>query len=90
MFKRLSRVFRSFFGFFISVAEDPELILEQNIRTLMAVPLQTRDQIIGIIYVDSPSVLREFTKDDLNARRRIGHRDSAMPHPIFQCQGWRV
>jgi len=41
-------------------------IVEQHIRTLMAVPLQTRDQIIGIIYVDSPSLLREFTKDDLN------------------------
>jgi phage shock protein A len=34
MFKRLSRVFRSFFGFFISVAENPELILEQNIRDM--------------------------------------------------------
>jgi sigma-B regulation protein RsbU (phosphoserine phosphatase) len=41
-------------------------IVEQNIRTLMAVPLQTRDQIIGIIYVDSPSLLREFAKDDLS------------------------
>jgi serine phosphatase RsbU (regulator of sigma subunit) len=41
-------------------------IVEQNIRTLMAVPLQTRDKIIGIIYVDSPSLTREFTKDDLN------------------------
>src|SRR5208282_5496968 len=34
MFRRLSRMMRSFFGFFISVAEDPELILEQNIRDL--------------------------------------------------------
>jgi len=41
-------------------------IVEQNIRTLMAVPLHTRTRIIGIIYVDSPSVVREFTKDDLN------------------------
>jgi serine phosphatase RsbU (regulator of sigma subunit) len=41
-------------------------IVEQNIRTLMAVPLQTRDQIIGIIYVDSPSLQREFSKDDLS------------------------
>lgn len=41
-------------------------IVEQNIRTLMAVPLQTREKIIGLIYVDSPSLLREFTKDDLN------------------------
>ena len=31
---RLSRIFRSFFGFFISIAEDPELILEQNIRDM--------------------------------------------------------
>ena len=34
MFNRLSRMFRSFFGFFISVAENPELILEQNIRDM--------------------------------------------------------
>src|SRR5512142_2653941 len=34
MFRRLSRVFRSFIGFFISVAENPELILEQNIRDM--------------------------------------------------------
>jgi phage shock protein A len=34
MFQRLSRMLRSFFGFFISVAEDPELILEQNIRDM--------------------------------------------------------
>jgi phage shock protein A len=34
MFRRFSRVLRSFFGFFISVAENPELILEQNIRDM--------------------------------------------------------
>src|ERR1700724_1677519 len=34
MFRRLSRVFRSFIGFFISVAENPEMILEQNIRDM--------------------------------------------------------
>jgi len=34
MWNRLSRMFRSFFGFFISVAENPELILEQNIRDM--------------------------------------------------------
>src|SRR5215510_14641912 len=34
MFKRLGRMFSSFFGFFISVAENPELILEQNIRDM--------------------------------------------------------
>src|SRR3984893_4963814 len=34
MWQRLSRVVRSFVGFFISVAEDPELILQQNIRDM--------------------------------------------------------
>src|ERR1700722_4180337 len=34
MWQRLSRVVRSFMGFFISVAEDPELILQQNIRDM--------------------------------------------------------
>ncbi len=41
-------------------------IVEQNIRTLMAVPLQTRETIIGLIYLDSPSLSREFSKDDLS------------------------
>ncbi len=41
-------------------------IVEQNIRSLIAVPLQTGTEIIGIIYVDSPSILRPFNKDDLN------------------------
>jgi phage shock protein A len=30
----MRRVFRSMFGWMISAAEDPELILEQNIRDL--------------------------------------------------------
>ena len=41
-------------------------IIESNIRTLMAVPLQTRDCLVGLLYVDSPSHLRQFSKDDLN------------------------
>ena len=41
-------------------------IVEQNIRSLMAVPLQTGKAIIGIIYIDSPSILRQFSTDDLN------------------------
>ena len=34
MWNRLTRALRSFIGFFISVAENPELILEQNIRDM--------------------------------------------------------
>ncbi len=34
MWRRLGRVVRSFIGFFISAAENPEIILEQNIRDM--------------------------------------------------------
>jgi phage shock protein A len=34
MWQRFSRMIRSFVGFFISVAEDPELILQQNLRDM--------------------------------------------------------
>ena len=41
-------------------------ISEQQIQTMMAVPLQTEDRVIGLIYVDSRSFVRSFTPDDLN------------------------
>jgi sigma-B regulation protein RsbU (phosphoserine phosphatase) len=41
-------------------------IVQQKVSTLMAVPLQTKDRIIGLIYVDSPSKFRAFSKDDLS------------------------
>jgi serine phosphatase RsbU (regulator of sigma subunit) len=40
-------------------------IVAQKVRSMIAVPLQTNDRVIGIIYVDSPDMIREFTKDDL-------------------------
>ena len=41
-------------------------IVEQKVRTLMAVPLQTEKRTIGLIYVDSPNMFRAFTNDDLS------------------------
>src|SRR5262249_40885981 len=41
-------------------------IVEQKVHTMMAVPLQTHERIIGLIYLDSPFILREFTKDVLS------------------------
>jgi serine phosphatase RsbU (regulator of sigma subunit) len=41
-------------------------IMEGEVRGILAVPLQTDDRVIGLVYVDSPIVAREFTKDDLN------------------------
>ena len=41
-------------------------IVAQNVRSMIAVPLQTNDRVIGLIYVDSPDAFREFTREDLN------------------------
>ncbi|MBV8819527.1 MAG: SpoIIE family protein phosphatase [Acidobacteriaceae bacterium] len=41
-------------------------IVEQQVRSILAVPLQTDTRVIGLIYLDSPHFVHEFTKDDLN------------------------
>ena len=41
-------------------------ISEQQIHSLMAVPLQTESDVIGLVYVDSRLFVREFNTDDLN------------------------
>jgi sigma-B regulation protein RsbU (phosphoserine phosphatase) len=41
-------------------------IVQQQIRSMLAVPLQTDDRVIGLIYLDSPHFVHEFTKEDLN------------------------
>ncbi len=41
-------------------------IVEQKVRSLIAVPLQTNDRVIGLIYLDSPNMIREFSREDLN------------------------
>ena len=40
-------------------------IVQHRVRSMIAVPLQTNDKVIGLIYVDSPDMIREFTKEDL-------------------------
>jgi sigma-B regulation protein RsbU (phosphoserine phosphatase) len=41
-------------------------IVEHSVKALMAVPLQTDNRVIGLIYVDSPQFPREFSSDELN------------------------
>ncbi len=41
-------------------------IVEQQIRSMLAVPLQTDERVIGLIYLDSPFFVREFKDGDLN------------------------
>jgi sigma-B regulation protein RsbU (phosphoserine phosphatase) len=41
-------------------------IVRSQIRSMMAVPLQAEDRVIGLIYVDSLHLVKEFTKQDLS------------------------
>lgn len=41
-------------------------IVEQSVHTLIAVPLQTDNQVIGLIYVDTQHRFEQFTSDDLD------------------------
>ena len=41
-------------------------IVTSRIRSMMAVPLQTKDRVIGLIYLDSSHFVKEFTKQDLS------------------------
>jgi serine phosphatase RsbU (regulator of sigma subunit) len=43
-----------------------ESIVSQSIRSIMAVPLQTSDRVIGLIYVDAAGILMPFTKEHLS------------------------
>jgi serine phosphatase RsbU (regulator of sigma subunit) len=48
-----------------ALAAHASIVLSQ-IRSMMAVPLQTEDRVIGLIYLDSSHFVKEFTKQDLN------------------------
>ena len=73
-------------------------ISEQQIQTMMAVPLQTEDRVIGLIYVDSRSFVHEFTPDDLNlltvlanvAAIRIEHERVAELERTGAARGRRI
>lgn len=41
-------------------------IVTQRIRSIIAVPLQTREKVIGLLYLDSPHMISPFTREDLN------------------------
>ena len=45
---------------------DRRSIVQEQVRSILAVPLQTDSRVIGLIYLDSPGFVRDFTKDDLN------------------------
>ena len=36
-------------------------LVQQHVRMFMAVPLQTNDQVLGLIYVGFPTLTHQFT-----------------------------
>ena len=72
MWNRFARMVRSFIGFFISVAEDPEIILEQNIRD-MNDQVPRMNESIAMVKANVTLLEREQTKyqadiNDLTAK----------------------
>jgi serine phosphatase RsbU (regulator of sigma subunit) len=49
-----------------SLLRTSQTIVQQKVKSLMAVPLQTESQVIGILYVDSPMIIHPFDADDLS------------------------
>lgn len=48
-----------------ALAAHASIVLSQ-IRSMMAVPLQTEDRVIGLIYLDSSHLVKEFARQDLS------------------------
>ena len=46
--------------------KEQQSIVQQKVRSMIAVPLQTNDRVIGLIYLDSPDLIRAFSREDLN------------------------
>ena len=61
MWQRLKRIFRSIMGWFIDLAEDPELILKQNIRDLQDQIPQMNEQ---VAMVKAQVTLAEMSPED--------------------------
>ena len=51
---------------FDAAFRERQSIVEQQVRSMMAVPLETRGLVIGLIYVDLPNIIHPFTKEDLD------------------------
>jgi phage shock protein A len=61
MWQRFTRLIRSFIGFFISTAENPEIILEQNIRD-MNDQVPRMNESIAMVKANQTLLEREETK----------------------------
>src|SRR5579864_2598599 len=67
MFERISRLFKSWLGFFISFAEDPEVMLQQSIEE-MRNTLPRLNQVL--VTTRATSIRLEQEKDELAAKEK--------------------
>jgi serine phosphatase RsbU (regulator of sigma subunit) len=51
--------------------KNRESVILSGVRSIMAVPLQVGDQVLGMVYVDSPLEVRPFGNDDLQVLTTI-------------------
>lgn len=67
MFRRLARVFKSWIGFFISFAEDPEVMLQESIEEMR----NTMPRLNQVLITTRATVLRlEQERDELMRKER--------------------
>ena len=55
-------------------------IIQQQVRSVMCVPLRTTDQILGVLYVDSLSGAGRFDESDLELLAAIGNQAGVAMH----------
>jgi adenylate cyclase len=54
--------------------EHAQSLFSQKIRSAMCVPLWKKDEVIGVIQLDSVRFNNQFTEDDLELLKAIGHQ----------------
>jgi len=54
--------------------EQAQSLVLQKIRSAMCVPLWKKDKVIGVIQLDSTRLDNQFTEDDLELLKAIGHQ----------------
>lgn len=77
---------------------DRQSIVEQKVRRFLAVPLQTSDAVIGLIYVDASDIVGEFLPEDLSlltvmanvAAIRIEHSRLAEIEAAEKAMAWEL
>jgi HD-GYP domain-containing protein (c-di-GMP phosphodiesterase class II) len=61
---------------------DGETVIEQNIRSVMCVPLRTTDDVLGALYADSLSGPGRFNEADLELLSAIGNQAGVALHRV--------